>query len=154
MRKPEADEFVFFWGGIFSNFHPIGSPEFTSEKVYMALKAAAFRDANSIQFIKFSMTPRDAKKAGREIKGFDEKIWDEIKIQCMMMALDVKFHSCPEFREALKATDTKILVEASPVDKIWGIGFAEKDAIANVDKWGQNLLGECLMDLRFQRFGF
>ncbi len=43
-----------------------------------------------------------------------------------------------------------ILAEASPMDKIWGIGLDAKTAeIMPPDEWpGKNLLGKILMELR------
>lgn len=55
------------------------------------------------------------------------------------------------FRAALLATGDRLLVEASPFDSTWGIGFAAKDADAKRERWGSNLLGHCLMDVR-ERF--
>lgn len=48
----------------------------------------------------------------------------------------------------LLATEERELVEASPMDRIWGVGFAEKNAGANRHRWGQNLLGKALMVVR------
>jgi ribA/ribD-fused uncharacterized protein len=47
----------------------------------------------------------------------------------------------------LKTGDRK-LVEASPFDRVWGVGFTEKNAGANRQRWGQNLLGKALMVVR------
>ena len=145
---------LFFWGGIFSNFHPInGNPSFTSEKIYIGMKAACFRDNDALIQLENSTTPKTAKAIGRNIVGFDEKIWDKIKYRSMMMALHIKFLECEEFREALRASGNLLLVEASPDDRIWGIGFPAETALANIDKWGQNLLGKCLMEVRMYYFG-
>lgn len=51
-------------------------------------------------------------------------------------------------RAQLLATGDRELVEASPRDRIWGVGFAERNAGANRHRWGQNLLGKALMDVR------
>jgi predicted NAD-dependent protein-ADP-ribosyltransferase YbiA (DUF1768 family) len=51
-------------------------------------------------------------------------------------------------RRMLLATGERELVEASPSDRIWGVGFAERDAQRNRHRWGQNLLGRALMDVR------
>ena len=53
-----------------------------------------------------------------------------------------------ELKAKLLATGEKILVEASPYDKIWGIGFNKSNALVNKSKWGQNLLGKVLMEVR------
>ncbi|KAI1846617.1 hypothetical protein JX266_007190 [Neoarthrinium moseri] len=52
------------------------------------------------------------------------------------------------FRAALLATGEHELVEASPYDRIWGVGFAAADADANREHWGENLLGKALMVVR------
>lgn len=145
---------LFFWGGVFSNFHPInGNQAFTSEKIYMAAKALCFRDSKALTAINNSVTPREAKAIGRTIVGFDNGVWDAIKIDAMNFALQIKFDACEEFRDALRASGNLMLVEASPVDRIWGIGFDRINALANIDKWGENLLGRCLMGLRHKHFG-
>jgi len=47
-------------------------------------------------------------------------------------------------------TNERILVEASPVDPIWGIGMAaDHKEVNNPEKWqGLNLLGFALMEVR------
>ncbi|KAI0426963.1 hypothetical protein F5Y09DRAFT_47359 [Xylaria sp. FL1042] len=54
------------------------------------------------------------------------------------------------FRDVLLATGTRELVEASPRDRIWGVGFGAKNAVNNRHRWGKNLLGKCLMEVREQ----
>lgn len=79
---------VFFYGGILSNWAIvnegitllIGDTEYnfpTSEHVFMALKAYVFGDIDSLQAIAESVTPREAKQIGRQVKGFSDAIWDE-----------------------------------------------------------------------------
>jgi ribA/ribD-fused uncharacterized protein len=51
-------------------------------------------------------------------------------------------------RAWLLATGDRMLVEASPSDRVWGVGFTEKNAGANRHRWGQNLLGKALMVVR------
>ncbi|KAI1346782.1 hypothetical protein F5Y01DRAFT_263019 [Xylaria sp. FL0043] len=53
-------------------------------------------------------------------------------------------------RDVLLATGARELVEASPRDRIWGVGFGAKNAVNNRHKWGKNLLGKCLMEVREQ----
>ena len=61
-----------------------------------------------------------------------------------------KFAQNPELGAFLRATAGWVLVEASPVDFIWGIGLAKDHADAhNPAQWrGLNLLGFALMDVR------
>lgn len=63
-----------------------------------------------------------------------------------------KFSQNKEIKQFLLATNERVLVEASPVDKIWGIGLAEDaENIENPLTWkGLNLLGFALMDVRSQ----
>ncbi|OXR44842.1 hypothetical protein B7C42_02796 [Nocardia cerradoensis] len=57
--------------------------------------------------------------------------------------------SVPELIELL-ATGERVLVEAGPMDRIWGIGLAADDPRAeDPAQWkGLNLLGFALMDAR------
>lgn len=48
----------------------------------------------------------------------------------------------------LLSTGERELVEASPLDRIWGIGFAEEDAEGKREVWGENLLGRALEGAR------
>ena len=154
MRKPEKGEFLFFWGGVFSNFYPINGDAVTSEHFYMEAKALFFNDFKTATLIRTAQSPREAKKLGRQVANFDEKEWDSYKEVAMRAALSLKLVMCKKFRDALRDSEGKTLVEASPTDKIWGIGFKEADAMDSIDRWGQNLLGECLMEIRYRHFGF
>jgi len=63
---------------------------------------------------------------------------------------DAETFRAASFRDVLLATGNRELVEASAFDKIWGIGFAAKGAEGKRHKWGMNLLGKCLMEVREQ----
>lgn len=140
---------LFFWGGVFSNFHPInGDTSNTSEKKFMEAKAIRFGDRVALERIRLAKTPNEAKEIGRQVRGYHQAMWDEIKVPCMMSALQFKWNNCEEFRKALKESGENILVEASPYDRIWGIGYKSDTALAYIDNWGENLLGKCLMNLR------
>ena len=62
----------------------------------------------------------------------------------------LKFSQNPHLRNYLINTGNRILVEASPYDRIWGIGISEKDAVQETpNNWrGLNLLGFALMEVR------
>ena len=64
----------------------------------------------------------------------------------------LKFSQNQNFKDFLLSTGDKILVEASPYDRIWGIGMLETDNRAeNPLLWnGENLLGFALMEVRDQ----
>jgi ribA/ribD-fused uncharacterized protein len=63
-----------------------------------------------------------------------------------------KFSQNPRLSEFLLATGNAILVEASPMEWIWGIGLTEEDPRARQPAhWkGLNLLGFALMAARTQ----
>ena len=61
----------------------------------------------------------------------------------------LKFSQNPNIKQYLLSTGDRILVEASPFDRIWGIGYIASNAVkVEKSKWGQNLLGKCLMKVR------
>lgn len=59
-----------------------------------------------------------------------------------------KFSQNEDLREVLLDTGERMLVEASPDDKIWGIGFNSEDAEGRESEWGNNGLGKALMKVR------
>mgnify|MGYP005606508799 FL=1 len=113
----------------------------------------AFHDMEALRLISQAITPRIAKNLGKTVVGFNKEKWAELRLGAMMHALHIKFAACEEFREALRASGDSILVEASPKDDVWGIGFDKAHALANIDKWGLNLLGKCLMNIRHYYYG-
>ena len=146
-----VDNFIFFWGGWLSNFHPcrivFGSKVFkSSEQLFMYLKALHFGDIETAERILLAETPKEAKTLGREVRNFDEKSWNEVKIQKMYLALEGKFSQNKDLMDKLKdpALDGKFFVEASPFDRIWGIGYDQDHALQNQSNWGENLLGKTL----------
>lgn len=113
------EKYEFFWGGIFSNFNPINDDKsLTSEKFFMMLKASTFCDSETLDLISKSKSPREAKKLGRKVERFSENRWNDIKFEGMMSAIRLKAQLDYDFVLALLDTGDKILVEASPVDKI------------------------------------
>ena len=90
------------------------------------------------------------KAFGRQVRGFDAKVWDEVKFSVVLNADYLKFSQNTSLRDFLLQTGSKILVEARPVDKIWGIGLAASDEnVQNPMKWRwQSLLGFALMMVR------
>ena len=115
-----------------------------------AKKAECFGDKEALEEILSAKDPAQMKALGRQVRGFDAKVWDEIKFGVVLNASYLKFSQNAPLRDFLLQTGSKILVEASPVDKIWGIGMSAEDQNAhNPMKWrGQNLLGFALMRAR------
>lgn len=122
----------------------------TAEHFMMAGKARLFGDAEMEAAILEAGTPDVAKKLGRRVRGFDDARWDEARFDIVCEGSLAKFTQNPRLAEFLRATTPKVLVEASPLDRIWGIGLAASDARATIpDEWpGLNLLGFALMAAR------
>ncbi len=120
------------------------------EQFMMAKKALLFNDLELFAKILATLSPKEQKQLGREVANFDAKVWDRNKFAIVWMANFLKFSQHQDLKERLLNTGNKILAEASPVDLIWGIGFAAKDdAALDPAQWrGQNLLGEVLMSVR------
>jgi ribA/ribD-fused uncharacterized protein len=122
----------------------------TAEHFMMASKARLFNDQAALEKILKSANPGAAKACGREIAGFVEDIWERQRFNVVVQANLLKFSQHPSLCEFLLRTGTKILVEASPTDRIWGIGLSASDPNAdNPNHWkGSNLLGFALMSVR------
>ncbi len=90
------------------------------------------------------------KALGRQVRGFDERLWGEVRYSVVLSGNYYKFTQNPAMMRFLLATGDKILVEASPLDKIWGIGLGRQSENASrPSAWrGQNLLGFALMEVR------
>jgi len=116
----------------------------------MYSKAVLFDDSFIADKILRSSSPREQKDLGRRVTGYDDNIWDTERLDIMSHGLYYKFDQNPEFKQQLLDTGDRILVEASPYDKIWGVGLAEdSDDILDEQLWkGQNLLGKTLMNVR------
>jgi ribA/ribD-fused uncharacterized protein len=121
-----------------------------AEQYMMYGKAVLFGDAEMAAKILEADHPRTHKALGRKVRGFDVKVWNRERERIVRAGNHAKFTQNPELRELLLATRGTTLVEASPYDKIWGIGLAASDPRAqDPNQWkGQNLLGKVLTALR------
>ena len=149
------ETFTLFWHGPFSQWHPspfvLGSIRFThAEQLMMYAKAMLFGDRETASQILKVKTPKEQKALGRQVKGFDEAIWLLFREGVVFNGSYAKYSQNPQLRETLFATRGTTLVEASPVDTVWGIGLAEDDPRArDRTQWrGLNLLGEALTRVR------
>ena len=112
-------------------------------------KAKLFEDKEMMVAIRKAPTPGQAKKLGRRVKNFDKYIWNELSRELFFPHLVAKFEQNPTNLEALMATGTSQIAEASPFDRIWGIGYGAKKAVTvPQSKWGENRLGKLLVDVR------
>jgi len=119
----------------------------------MACKAALFSDNATLKLIleenaKPNSDPKDVKALGRRISPFDEKTWVEHREEIVYLGNLNKFGQDEGLKKTLLETGNLILVEASPYDRIWGIGFKEDRAMQEKERWGLNLLGKALMRVR------
>ncbi len=154
-------KFIFFWKetefpyGIFSQwaiskFEVNGKVYSCAEQYMMAEKARLFQDKEIEEQIMSATTPNQFKNLGRKVKNFNQEIWDQKAYDIVVRGNYEKFRQNEHLLKALKSTQSKVLVEASPYDKIWGIGMESNDLRAKCpEHWdGQNLLGKALMDVR------
>ncbi len=143
--------------GCFSQWWPAsltvdGETYASSEHFMMAAKALLFGDAEMAGRIRAAPHPRAAKELGRSVRGFDEQHWAERRFDLVVTGNLAKFGQHPELSEYLLTTGNRVLVEASPYDRIWGIGLtADHEDAMSPERWrGLNLLGFALMEVRQQ----
>ena len=124
----------------------------TAEHSMMAEKARLFGDEETARAALAAPHPAAAKAEGRKVRGFVEAVWEERRFGIVVAANHAKFSQHAALRDVLLATSTRVLVEASPTDRIWGIGLAAADPQAQSPlHWrGLNLLGFALMAARAQ----
>ncbi|WP_290863435.1 NADAR family protein [Hamadaea sp.] len=122
----------------------------TAEHWMMWSKAKLFGDDEIAEKVLDASTPGEAKKLGREVLDFDQQTWDDNRYAIVVAGSAAKFRQHDDLRAYLLGTGERVLVEASPLDRIWGIGLAAADPrAANPAQWrGLNLLGFALMEAR------
>ena len=122
----------------------------SAEQYMMAEKARLFHDDETLKKIIECKSPAAAKALGRQVKNFNQVIWETNRFEIVKTANYYKFNQNKKLKDFLLHTKKRILVEASPVDPIWGIGMAQDhNNASNPKKWrGLNLLGFALMEVR------
>ena len=122
----------------------------TAEHWMMASKARLFNDIEILAKILVSKHPMEAKTLGRKVKGFDPLLWNKNKYNIVKNGNSHKFSQHEDLKQFLVQTENRILVEASPLDSVWGIGMDQHNENAyNPNYWkGENLLGFALMEVR------
>jgi len=150
-----TDKYVFFWGSEFSNWYDCqvtynGMHFFNSEQAFMWKKAVFFEDHETAVKIAHTASPSQANRYGRIVKNFDADKWLTEGYKIMVEVNFAKYQQNPRLKEILLSTGDKIIVEASPYDKIWGIGLHwTDDRVLDESQWdGLNLLGKALMEVR------
>ncbi|MET7645291.1 NADAR family protein [Streptomyces sp. NPDC005426] len=122
----------------------------SAEHWMMSGKARLFGDAEAAERAVTAKSPAEAKKVGRLVRGFDAALWERERYDLVVTGSVHKFGQNPELGGFLLGTGDRVLVEASPMDRIWGIGLAADDPRAeDPATWrGLNLLGFALMEAR------
>jgi ribA/ribD-fused uncharacterized protein len=165
-QQGERLKFLFFWGhrpprgggvglGCLSQWWPVaftvdGVEYASAEHFMMAEKARLFGDEKTAAAIVAAGHPKQAKDLGRRVRDFDDATWAAHRFSIVIRGNEAKFGQHADLAEYLLTTGRRVLVEASPVDRIWGIGLAAYDERAEtVSNWrGPNLLGFALMEVR------
>lgn len=159
-------KYIFFWGhtpsrdgsvnkSCFSQWYesPFQENDITyptAEHWMMAEKARLFKDTEILEEIIRARTAAEAKKLGRKVRNFENALWNEKREEIVIKGNYFKFTQNENLKDFLLKTGERILVEASPYDRIWGIGLKADDARAQYpEQWqGLNLLGYALMEVR------
>ncbi|PYC74950.1 DUF1768 domain-containing protein [Micromonospora arborensis] len=166
MRSVARVKFLFFWGhqpqrdggigaGCLSQWWPApftidGLRFATAEHYMMWRKATLFGDQATAAQILAVAHPHAAKTLGRQVTNFDQQTWEQHRYDIVVAGNAEKFGQHPALRAYLLGTGGRVLVEASPLDQIWGIGLAADHPHAtDPTRWpGLNLLGFALMQTR------
>ena len=167
VEQEERVKYLFFWGHqpskdgsvqatCFSQWwagHPFeedGVVYPTAEHYMMAGKAKVFEDQEHWEKIIACETAAEAKKLGRQVRNFEAAVWEEHRCPIVIQGNQLKFEQHEELKTFLLGTKQRVLVEASPRDRIWGIGLGKNSEKAqHPSTWrGLNLLGFCLMEVR------
>ena len=151
-------DYLFFWGhspsnpyGCLSNWYPSrfikdGETFENTEQYMMYRKAVLMGDTISAQKILAQPNPKKVKSLGRKVKPWDEQKWIQHREQIMYDGCLAKFSQNADPREILLSTIGKQCVEASPYDRVWGVGMrASSPGLNDPKNWkGLNLLGKAL----------
>ena len=152
-----TDTHVFFYHEWLSNFWNApfeykGHTFFCNEQAFMWEKAVLFGDKVMEEKILVAKTPAEAKKLGRKVTPFDKEKWDSVRYQVMLDINYAKYSQVEDCKNRLldPMFDGHMFVEASPTDRIWGIGMSVSNPnIDNPANWrGRNLLGKVITEVR------
>lgn len=147
--------YIFFWGEWPSNwtispFTLDGVTYNCVEQYMMAEKARLFGDKATEAAIMGSSNPSEQKYMGRRVRGYDDAKWAEVRYDVVLRATIEKYRQNPDLFKLLLATGDDVFVEASPEDRVWGIGMRKTDkGIGNPMNWkGLNLLGKAITEAK------
>lgn len=153
----QTDTHLFFWNTIYSQWYTSSKQIFdgtnyfsSAEQAMMHAKAKLFDDEATAKLILSTDNPRTIKALGRQVKNFNDEEWNKVKLNVVTIINRMKFEQNQDLLDKMILDKDLILVEASPEDKIWGIGLhASDDRVLDESLWqGQNLLGIAIMNAR------
>ena len=112
----------------------------------MHQKALLFGDEETAELIMLEKNPKEQKKFGRMVKGFDRSMWDRNSLAIVYEGNLAKFSQNEDLKKEMLGTGSRFFVEASPFDSQWGIGMDENaQGVEDPSYWlGLNLLGQAL----------
>lgn len=107
-------------------------------------------DSGTLIQIMECVNPRAVKALSRQVRNYNDDIWNAVRLAIVTEINYAKFNQNRNLKDLLLSTGDKVIVEASPYDRIWGIGLApEHPDACTPSKWqGENLLGQALMKVR------
>lgn len=148
------NKYTFFYKSKLSQWHMVkfvveGVTFNCAEQFMMYKKALLFNDLETAKLIMDADHPREQQRLGRIVKNYNQEIWDTHKYTIVYNGNYNKFKQNKEDLEWLLKTEG-LLVEASPVDDVWGVGLSANDPLIQDEKnWrGKNLLGKVLTEVR------
>lgn len=159
MKCSKLPKIIYFWrpneiNGWLSNWYPSefiieGKRFINTEHSFMWHKVMMFEPGLETLILNAS-DPKKMKDIGQSVKNYNDTAWSAVRYDIMKAGLYQKFTQNPPLLAKLHNTGSDLLVEASPYDRIWGIGL---DAVAaskvTQESWrGHNLLGKALMETR------
>lgn len=150
--------YLFFLKNFLSNFKACnfvdenGVKFCNTEQYFMYQKAITFNDFTTAKAILNTENPFEAKALGRQVRNYDEKVWNEKRYDVFRKANIMKYSQNPDLHKMLMETGNLILVECNESDYIWSCGLTiEKAKKTPISEWpGKNMLGYLLMDIRHE----
>ncbi len=149
------DKYTYFWSGPFSQWYDsefvIDEQKYSCAEQYMMYKKAlTFGDVEIANAVMRTLNPKEQKALGRQVRGFNIEIWAVVARDIVFRGNVAKFIQNDDLNDELMKTTGTMLVEASPLDKVWGIGLDAKAAkLVTPAEWkGTNWLGQCITEVR------
>ena len=144
-----TDKYGCFSQWYLSNFSDSEHNYCCAEQYMMYQKAKVFNDNVMAEKILNTSDPKEIKALGRKVQNFNDRIWEAKRFDIVLNGNRLKFSQNEKLKTILLSLpdDCKIM-EASPYDKIWGIGMDEETAKRSTNINGLNLLGQAIMKVR------